>query len=130
MATSYTTYLSNKLLDHFLKTSSFTQPTHIYIALFTTLPDDSGGGTEVSGGSYARVQHDGWNAASGSAATNNGAIAFTAATGSWGTVGWVALFDASTSGNMLAWGAVTTAKAYSSGDTASFADATLTVTLA
>lgn len=128
-ASSYTTYLSNKVLDHFLKTATFTAPTNLYVALFTTLPNDSGGGTEVSGGSYARVNHNAWNAASSGSATNNGAITFTTASGSWGTVGWVALFDASSGGNMLCWGAVGTAKTISSGDTASFADTALAVTL-
>ncbi len=129
MAGSFNDYTENKVLDHILKTASFTVPTNIYIALFTAAPTDSGGGTEVTGGSYARVLHNSWDAAAAGASENTGAITFVEATASWGTVVAFALFDAVSGGNMLAWGDLTTSKAIGSGDTASFADGELDITL-
>lgn len=130
MAGSFSDYTENKVLDHIVGKTSFTMPT-AYVALFTVAPTDAGGGTEVSGGSYARESTAGadWNAASSGAISNANAITFTTATGDWGTVVACALFDAATSGNMLAWGDLTTSKAVNSGDTASFAAGDLDITL-
>lgn len=126
---SLSNYAENKALDHLFKTATFTPPTHWYVALFTAAPDDTGGGTEVSGGSYARVICDTWNAASSGSIANTGAITFTTATGSWGTVTHFAIFDASSGGNMLCWGSLTTSKTVGSGDTASFGAGAFVVTL-
>jgi hypothetical protein len=52
--TAMTNYLEAKLLDHVFRSVTYTPPSVVYLALFTALPDDSGGGTEVTGGSYAR----------------------------------------------------------------------------
>ena len=51
-------YLEVELRKHIFRTGSFTKPTVLAVGLFTVTPSDSGGGTEVSGGSYARVQRD------------------------------------------------------------------------
>ncbi len=104
--------------------------TGAYVALFTVAPTATGGGTECSGGSYARKQHLLWNAATAaepSVVTNNGQILFVTATGDWGAVVAFALFSAVSGGTMLAYG--TCSKTISSGDTASFADTVLAVTL-
>lgn len=84
-------------------------PGHIWVALFTAVGTDAGTGfTEVSGSNYARVQTSAadWNSASGSAPStisNANAITFPLSSGSWGTViGW-GIYDAVTSGNLLAW---------------------------
>lgn len=126
---SKTDYCENKVLDHINGKSSFTMPT-AYVALFTAAPSDAGGGTEVSGGSYARVATSGatWSAASGGSAANAAAISFPTASASWGTVTHYALFDASSSGNMLRWAALTASKTIGSGDTASFAIGALQMT--
>lgn len=126
---SKTDYAENKVLDHLNGKSSYTMPT-VYVALFTAAPSDAGGGTEVSGGSYARVATSGatWSAASGGAASNAAAITFPTATASWGTVTHYATFDASSSGNMLRWAALTASKTIGSGDTASFAIGALSMT--
>ena len=126
---SKTDYCENKVLDHINGKSSFTMPT-AYVALFTAAPSDAGGGTEVSGGSYARVATSGatWSAAASGAASNAAAISFPTATASWGTVTHYALFDAASSGNMLRWAALTASKAIGSGDTASFAIGALSMT--
>lgn len=103
--TGMTDYLGRKILDEIVGKTNFALPT-VYIGLFTTAPDDTGaGGTEVSGGSYARVDSTStWNAAAGSApcsTSNSGNITFPAATADWGTVVAFGGFDASTSGNLL-----------------------------
>lgn len=94
-----------------------------YVALYTAAPSDSGGGTEVSGGSYARKSTAAadWNSAASGSSSNANAITFATASGSWGTVTHYAVFDAVTAGNMLFWNALTTSKTVGSGDTASFA---------
>ena len=51
-------YLEGEIRKHIFRTGSFTKPTVLAVALFTAAPSDSGGGTEVSGGGYARVQRD------------------------------------------------------------------------
>lgn len=126
-----TSYLEAKVIDHTNGKTSYTMPS-VFVGLLTAAPTDTTAGTEVSGGSYARKSTAGtdWNAASGNpaSATNANAITFVTATGSWGTVTHFALYDASTAGNMLRWGALTTSKTISTGDTASFASSSLTVT--
>jgi hypothetical protein len=71
-----------------------------------------GGGTEVSGGSYARKSMPAMTVSgtSPTEATNGAAVEFITATGSWGTVTHVGVFDASSSGNLLAWAALTASK--------------------
>lgn len=103
-----------------------------YIALFTVSPSDSGGGTEVTGGSYARkstVAAD-WNAASTTTGTtsNATAITFAQATANWGTVSHWAIMDAVTGGNLLRWGELTTPKVVNSGSTARFPIGSLSLT--
>lgn len=125
----FTTYLQQKILDHISGNGSYTAPTP-YVGLFTAAPSDAGGGTEVSGGSYARVNaNTSFGAASGTAIANDAAITFPTASASWGTVTHFGVFDASTTGNLLYWGALSTSKAIGSGDTASFAIGELDVTL-
>jgi hypothetical protein len=109
--------------------------TNVWVGLFTATPSDTGGGTEVSGGSYARVAvartGGGWNAATGTLATsaNTAVVTFATATAPWGTVTQFGIFDAATGGNLIYWGDLTTPKTISSGDTASFAATTgLTIT--
>jgi len=132
MPGSKSDYLENKLLDHVLGGGDYTRPATVYVALFTVAPSDSGGGTEVSGGSYARVavtnNATNWPAASGGAKSNGTEITFAEATASWGTVVAFAIFDAATAGNMLYWATLTTSKAIDSGDTAKFAVGDLDVT--
>lgn len=112
MATGLTTYQETQIINQLLRTSSWTKPSNIYIALFTTQPDVAGAGTEVSGGSYARVSfgpaNANWSAVTAGQSVNSLDIVFPQPTGTWGTVGWFALYDASTSGNMLAFGELTT----------------------
>ena len=127
---SFTDYTENKVLDHVTGKTSFTMPS-VWVALFTAAPSDTGGGTECTGGSYARKSTAGsdWAAASGGATSNAAAITFVTPTGSWGTATHFALMDASTSGNMLAWAPLTTPQAIGTGNTVSFAIGDLDITL-
>ena len=114
MAGNLSNYLENKLIDHFLGTTTFTKPSAVYVALFTVAPDDTGGGTEVTGGSYAR-QTATFTAASSGATSNDSNIDFVnmpAAT----TVA-IGIFDNLTSGNLLLWGTLTANKTTDAGDT-------------
>lgn len=86
-----------------------------YLALFTAAPSDAGGGTELSGSGYAR-QALSVAAASSRATSNDADITFGPASGSWGTVTHVAIFDASTSGNMLWWSALAVSKTVTAGE--------------
>lgn len=110
-------YLAHKMLDHMLKTTSYTPASAKYFGVSTANPGDSGSGlAEPSGNNYARSQCDTWEAAAGGATTNTDSIEFATASGSWGTITHVAMFDASTSGNLLLYGSITPSQAVASGD--------------
>lgn len=127
-------YLENKLIDALLRAQAFTMPATVYVALFTTNENDANSGAvEVSGGSYARVavtsslaNWAGTQAAASTTAStgtsgttsNNNTITFPAPTANWGTITGFALFDASTAGNLLIYGALTTSKTVNNGDAA------------
>ncbi len=131
---SFSDYLEAKVLDHVFGKTAYTMPT-VYVGLSTADPLDTAAGlAEPTGGAYARVATSAatWNAATQGAPSsinNAAAITFPAATASWGTVTHFALFDAATAGNMLASGALTTAKAVGSGDTVKFDIGQLSATL-
>jgi hypothetical protein len=115
-------YLEGKLLDELYGAAAFPAPATIYVALYTSAPSDAGGGTEVSGGSYARaaVTNNGtnWPAASGTPRmkSNGTVITYAAPTANWGTVTHFGTFDAATAGNLLHWGALTASRVINSGD--------------
>lgn len=147
-----TDFLENNLIDWLLRAQAIgitgataaagTGPANVYVALLTAAPSDTGGGTEVSGGSYARVtvasslanwagtQSAGSTTASsgtGGTTSNNGAITFPAPSANWGVVTHVGIYDASSAGNLLMWSALTVSKTINNGDAApSFAAAALT----
>ena len=94
----------NKTYDFWFRPGqSVTRPTNIYVALFTAVTDaEAGTGTEVSGGSYARVEcTSSFGAPSNGAGDNTSAITFPAPTANWGTVTHWAIFDASSGGNAI-----------------------------
>ena len=122
-------YLENKVIDHFLGTSSTSAPSNVYMGLFTSNPTDAGSGTELTIGSngYTR-QVITFNAASSGSATNSSAETFTASGGNWGTITHFGIFDASSSGNLLAHGALAASKTISDGDTLQINASALTIT--
>jgi|TARA_R100000278_G_C5388454_1_gene135144 hypothetical protein len=120
-------YLENKVIDHFLGTSSTSAPSNVYMGLFTSNPTDANSGTEVSGNGYSR-QVITFNAASSGSATNSSAETFTASGGNWGTITHFGIFDASTSGNLLYHGALTDDKVIEDGDSLVVATTAITIT--
>lgn len=121
-----TNYLEDNLLNHVLRNTAFTSPTTVYVALFTAAPGEAGGGTEVSGGSYAR-QSVTFSAPASGVVANSGAVTFPTATAPWGTITHMAIFDAVTVGNMLYYGALAAPKVVDTSDQISFANASITV---
>lgn len=126
------------MLDHFLTDPAYTPPATMYIGLSTTTPTEAGGNiTEPSSGAYARISTAAadWSAASGTAPavkTNTAVKTFPTATADWSSganMTYFVLFDASTAGNALAFGALSTPKPVLNGDTASFAASALRLLL-
>lgn len=136
-------YLENKLVDWLVRGQAFTPPSTVYVALATTTGSDAACGTEVSGGSYARVavtsslanwagtQSAGSTTAStgtGGTTSNNAALTFPAPTATWGVVTEYCVFDAASAGNLLWRTALTTPKTINNGDAApSFAAGSATL---
>lgn len=124
----FSDYLENKVVGHVFGGSAYTAPSTLYVALYTSAPSDTGGGTEVSGGAYARQ-----TAAftiSADTASNTSAIEYPTATANYGTVVAVGVFDASSSGNLLAYGNLTTSKTVSTGDVFRFNAGAIDITVA
>ena len=88
-------YLENELYDHVCRGASFTAPTNIYVSLHTADPTESGSGTEVSGGSYARTAVT-MGAPTNGSGTNSADVQFPQATADWGTVTHIGIWDATT----------------------------------
>jgi hypothetical protein len=124
-------YLANKLLDFAFRNQAFAQPT-IYVGLDTTITVDADTGstvTEPSTTDYARVAHANWNTSSGGALSNNGAIEMEdSASEEWDTIVYAFLADADTAGNLLIFLDITD-QTPGTGDSVSFADEDLDITL-
>tara|TARA_R110000851_G_scaffold29700_1_gene81547 strand:- start:122 stop:502 length:381 start_codon:yes stop_codon:yes gene_type:complete len=124
---SFSNTFETRVLTWVFTTSSATRPTEWHIALYTGAPSDPGGGTEVSGGGYARQAVT--FTVSGNTASNNAAIEWPVATAGYGTVTHVGVFDAATSGTLIAYAALTTSKAIDTGDVFRLPSGDLDVTL-
>jgi hypothetical protein len=126
-------YLENAIIDAMFRAQPFAWPATLYIGLFTATPSDSGGGTEVNGGSYARVAVPcslaNWSGTQGAGTTtastgtngttsNNGVITFPAPTADWNVIQGFGLFDAAVGGNMLIWGTLAVPKTVNNQDAA------------
>ncbi|QDP46978.1 MAG: hypothetical protein Unbinned4204contig1001_43 [Prokaryotic dsDNA virus sp.] len=127
----FTDYLEDKVLEHVFGGNAYSAPSTLYVALYTVAPTDTGGGTEVSGGAYARQTAaftvSGTNPTQ---ASNSAAVEYPTATANYGTVVAVGIFDASSSGNLLAYANLTASKVVSTGDVFRFNSGDLDVTLA
>jgi hypothetical protein len=125
MAKSY--YLDNAFLEAALRNVSYTSPATAYVALYTSAPGPTGGGTEVAGGSYQRTACT-FGAPTNGALTNSGACTFPQATAGWGTITSFGIFDLASGGNLLYYGNLTASKTINSGDQLTFAISGITVT--
>ncbi|MBY0430287.1 MAG: hypothetical protein K2Q10_03745 [Rhodospirillales bacterium] len=90
-------------------------PSAGWVGLFTSAPGPSGGGTEVSGGAYAR-QALTLGAASGGQRVSTSTIEFPQATADWGLITHFAVFDAASGGAVILYGALAAQKPVSTGD--------------
>ena len=122
-------YLENALINATLRNTSYTSPTTVYLALYTTDPTDADTGTECSGTSYAR-QAITFGAPSNGVSTNSAAIEFPQAGGSWGTITHIGIRDALTTGNLLYHTPLDASKTIATGDVFRVAIGSLSVTLA
>lgn len=135
-------YLENKVIDWLIRGQSYTPPATLYIGLLTAAPSDTGGGTELTGNNYARAsvasnmtnwagtQSAGSTTASsgtGGTTSNNGVINFNTPSNDWGTVTHFGIYDASTNGNLMFWGALSASKAVFNGDAVSIQTAQLQI---
>ena len=126
MAGNLSDYLETRLLDHFLGTTAYTMPTTVYVALYTVAPTDAGGGTQVTGGSYAR-QSAAFAAAASGATSNSANIDFAGMPAA--TTVAIGIFDAITAGNLLLWGTLTANKTTDAGDTLRIATGDLDISI-
>lgn len=117
-------YAVHLAMDGLLGGQSITPAATLYYAALDTLPSASDTGTtiatyEPAGGSYARVavtnNGTNWSAASARVKSNATDVTYPTATASWGTIVAVAIVDAASGGNMLAYGSITST-AITSGD--------------
>jgi len=126
----FSDYLEDKVLDHVFGGVAYTQPTK-HVALYTVAPTDTGGGTEVTGGAYARQTStftvSGTNPTT---ATSAAAVEYPTATANYGTVVAVGILDASSGGNLLAYANLTASKVVSTGDVFRFDAGDIDITLA
>lgn len=111
---SFSNYLETKVLGHVFGATPYTAPATLYLALFTSNPAEDGSGTEVSGGGYVRQTVA--FTVTGNTASNTAAVEYATASAPYGTVTHVGVYDASTSGNLMAYAALTSAKSIEIGD--------------
>ena len=125
---SFTNFLETEILDHVFAGAAYTAPSTKYLALFTAISDgEAGSVTEISGNAYARQSVA--FTTSGNTTSNNAAVEFPTATGSWGTVTHVGVYDAASSGNLMAYATLSASKAIDTGDVFRIPSGDLDITL-
>jgi hypothetical protein len=125
-----TNFGEDLVLDWLFTAGAATRPTVWYVSLYTVAPGEGTAGTEVTGGSYARVSTS--FTVSGTApttASNTAAVEFAEASATWGTVVAAGIMDASTGGNLIAFASLTTSKTISTGDVLRFNAGEIDITL-
>jgi hypothetical protein len=132
---SASNYLENKVLDHTLRVTAYTQPSNLYLALFNNTSTNAAANLEaniitdeVAEASYARKAVTFAAAVDGESATSAN-VTFDAALTSWGSITHVAIMDALTTGNVLYWGEAAAAKTIDVGDIYQISTGNLTVSL-
>jgi|TARA_R100001463_G_scaffold13659_1_gene36614 hypothetical protein len=126
---SFSNTFETHVLNYVFTATSVTRPTAWYVALFTSNPAEDASGTEVSTSGTAYVRKTVSFTVSGNLATNSAAIEFPTATASFGTVTHIGVFDASTSGNLIAYSALSASKAIATGDVFRIPTGDLDITL-
>lgn len=127
-----TNYLERKLLDHLLGVEPYAVPT-LHLALFKTQPTEAGSGDEVDELSYERVtitfDEATTDVSDVTTALNALSVTFPEAQEDWGTVTYIAIYDAATSGNMLLYGEVSNPRMVEEGDIVTFTAGSVEVEL-
>jgi hypothetical protein len=109
----FSVYYAQVAINHLIRGQAFSPPGTTYLALFVADPTDSNlTANEMTGGWYSRQAVSSWAApvGSGTSTSNSNQVSFSAVTGGAVTVTHWGLYDASTSGNLLASGAWDTTK--------------------
>ena len=115
MASFWSEYLKNKVLDHLKGIASYTTPGTSYFALMTAAPNPAGGGTQANPAFQPRLPYlnssVNWNAAGAGLTSNKTEMLFaSSALADLGTIVGIAEYDAATGGNLLSYGDLTTPK--------------------
>jgi len=127
---SLSDYGEGAILDHLFGIAAMAQPT-LYIAVSTADPTDAGTGVaEPLGNGYARIAtaSSDWQRTD-NVVDNVNELSFPEATGSWGTLTHIAIFDAASGGNMIAHAALGTSKAIAANETLRFPVGNITFTM-
>ncbi|MGQ3001288.1 MAG: phage tail fiber protein [Hydrogenophaga sp.] len=143
-AGALTDYAENKIIDAVIRAQTLGAPATWYIGLDTVACGETGSGTEVTGGSYARVavsasmaNFAGTQAAASTTAStgasgttsNNIVVTYATPTASWGTVVSMRWWDLSTGGNAWICAPLGVSKTINIGDNVTFPAAALTFQL-
>ncbi len=129
-----TNYARDKTLDFLAGNVSFTSPSSLFLGLSTTAINAGGStATEPVGSSYSRVQivndKSSWSYASSGCLLNSASIVFTESSGSWGTITYVGMWDAATSGSIWFYQALPASKIVQSNTVVSFSASSIAMTL-
>lgn len=134
---AFSNYLEDQIIGWAFSGATFaTLPTAgtVWVSLHTADPSETGA-SEVTGGNYARISvaAAGWTKTTGgtASATNTADIVYPASgTVTWsGTVTHVGIWNASSAGNFLFGGALTTSRVVASGDVFKFLATNLTISV-
>ena len=125
---SFSNFLETEILDHVFAGAAYTAPSTKYLALFTAVADgEAGSVTEVTGGGYVRQTVA--FTTSGNTTSNNAAVEYPTATANYVTVTHVGVYDASSSGNLMAYAALSSNKTIETGDVFRVPSGDLDITL-
>lgn len=121
----FSDYLEIEILDHIFVDGGFSQPANLYIALCKSTIDDTHTGStlpsECAGGAYARQKCNTWDNAAAGSTKNTQIEQFAEATDNWGTMTDFAIITHSTTGQVIGYAKLSSAKKIGTGDTAKFA---------
>jgi hypothetical protein len=126
---SASNYLEDKILAATLTATTYTSPANVYTALYSTAPTESTTGTELTGNGYSR-QITSFTVDTGNGiATNSGNVTFSASGNAWLPATAFGIVDASSSGNILYYGALSPAQALQAGDSLVLTTGNIIVTI-
>ena len=126
---SFSNYLENKVLDHVFGGTSYTPAGTLYLSAHTANPDEDGSGTEVSTSGTAYARQAVTFSVTGNVASTSADVEYATATANYGTVTHIAVWDASTGGNMLGYASLTSSKVIETGDAFRVSSGDFTISL-